>query len=174
MHDRFKIFQSLSEPKLVVNILLKLAVCTFMCTIVQISIPLPLQLSFPPKSFNQLINPDGRAFGKVTNEIIDKRGLTEDQLRSEPKFDVVGRDFISWIGELVGERDAGVLVAHNGTVDFQFLAVELLRLKEEVKLPSNVETTLCTLINSKSFGGYLEAVDESWGLTEKGAAKLQE
>ena len=49
-------------------------------------------------SFNQLINPDGRAFGKVTKVMMNKRGLTEDQLRSEPKFDVLGRDLSHGLG----------------------------------------------------------------------------
>ena len=44
----------------------------------------------------------------------------------------------------------GGLVAHNGAVDFQFLAMELLRLKGSLKLPSQVKHTLDTYVHAGS------------------------
>ena len=43
-------------------------------------------------------------------------GLSKEIVEKEPTFDVVGKRFIDWIKDHVGDDDVVVLVAHNGKV----------------------------------------------------------
>ena len=122
-------------------------------------------------SFSRKVNPDGRGFGHVNKQMMERRGLHEKDLLNEDKFDVVGKDFVSWMKTMVREEDVGVLVAHNGSVDFQFLALEFQRTKGALQMPPNVQTTLCTLQNSKLVPSYLSVDDDAWPALTQGLSK---
>ena len=118
-------------------------------------------------TFNQQINNDGKSFAAKVKELLSGRLVNPISefmlLRSKPKFDVVGQQFIDWMSGHLGPNDVGVLVAHNGAVDFQFLAIELLRLKGSLKLPPQVKHTLDTYAHAPSIEAYKQ-VKGQWKL----------
>ena len=103
--------------------------------------------------FKRLVNNDGKQFTKVVKHLLANRAtnsLTENDLANEPKFNIVGKDFIEWIqNHLSHPNDVGILVCHNAAVDCQFLALELLREKDNLKLPDQLKFVLDTLELSK-------------------------
>lgn len=70
-------------------------------------------------------------------------GISAADLADAPPFERVGRDMNVFFDTHLGGHDAGVLVAHNGATDFQFLSCDYIR--AGLKLPAKITHTICTL-----------------------------
>ena len=70
-------------------------------------------------------------------------GISAEDLKDAPPFVVVGREMIAFFNEHLENFDAGVLVAHNGATDFQFLSCDFIR--AGLKFPAKLTHTICTL-----------------------------
>lgn len=69
-------------------------------------------------NFYSRVNNDGV---RIKPSAYAVHGISYAQLRGEPKFAEVGRRIKSFFEKCLQHYDAGVLVAHNGATDFQFL-----------------------------------------------------
>jgi DNA polymerase III epsilon subunit-like protein len=98
------------------------------------------------QSFYSRISNAGRLIGRHAYKV---HGITEKALRKCEGFAVVGKKFIDWMATQLGPQDTGILVAHNGCCDYQFLACECIRFKME--LPEKVKFTLDTYRNVARF-----------------------
>ena len=70
-------------------------------------------------------------------------GISYRDLRDAPTFDVVGRKMNQFFTRVLQNFDSGVLVAHNGSTDFQFLSCDYIR--AGLTMPTKITHTLCTL-----------------------------
>jgi DNA polymerase-3 subunit epsilon len=77
------------------------------------------------ESFHQYINPGVQ----LSDEIIKITGVTNEDLKSKPKFSEIYNDLVEFF---IGERS---LVAHNLAFDSQILMLELTRLGKEKQFP---------------------------------------
>ena len=71
------------------------------------------------------------------------------------------------------DYDAGILIAHNGATDFQFLCCDMQR--AGLTLPPKLTHTICTLQCLRRFSGlaYRKATAEQWTvLTKKGKPSM--
>ena len=59
-------------------------------------------------------------------------GISYNELRDTPKFSEVGRRLNSFFNRVLQNFDNGVLVAHNGAADFQFLCCDYQRVDHMV------------------------------------------
>ena len=69
--------------------------------------------------------------------------ISRHDLRDEPSFAVVGPQLNRFFDEMMQNHDAGVLVAHNGSTDFQFMCCDYQR--AGIEIPSKISHLLCTL-----------------------------
>ena len=100
-------------------------------------------------------------------------GITYSDLKNAPDFSVVGRRLNSFFEKLLNEFDAGVLVAHNGATDFQFLCCDYIR--AGLQLPAKLTHQLCTLQCMRRFSSlaYRKATPDQWTLlTKKGKPSM--
>ena len=97
-------------------------------------------------------------------------GISAFTLKDEPSFRTVGTNLNAFFNSMY---DAGVLVAHNGSTDFQFLACDYLR--AGLQLPVKIAHTMCTLKTVKRFSSlaYRKANPAQWSvLTDKGNCSM--
>ena len=78
------------------------------------------------KEFSSFVNPCMR----IPHEATKVNGISDDDVKNEPKWDVVGPRLWAWLEERRIEADAHtvVLVAHNCSFDAKFLRMEMARL----------------------------------------------
>ena len=96
-------------------------------------------------------------------------GISYRDLKDAPSFSIVGRRMNEFFERVLQNFDAGVLVAHNGSTDFQFLSCDYIR--AGLTLPTKITHTLCTLQSIRRFSGlaYRKAPADQWTvLTAKG------
>lgn len=99
--------------------------------------------------------------------------ISRQDLIAEDKFDVVGPRMSAWLSSHLHSVDAGVLVAHNGSTDFQFLCAAYVR--HGLPLPPKLTHTLDTLSLLRRFSslGYRKASVGEWTeLTKTGKPSL--
>ena len=94
-------------------------------------------------------------------------GISYRDLRDAPTFDIVGRKMNTFFCNVLQNFDAGVLVAHNGSTDFQFLCCDYIR--AGLTLPPKITHTLCTLQCLRRFSGlaYRKATADEWTVMTK-------
>ena len=100
-------------------------------------------------------------------------GISGYDLKNEPPFSVVGVELNKFFTAHLQDYDAGVLVAHNGSTDFQFLCCDMQR--AGLVVPSKLSHTICTLQTIKRFSSlaYRKAKPEEWTvLTAKGNTSM--
>lgn len=76
-------------------------------------------------------------------------GLTHEDVRNKPQFNVIGQQLNDWFAQLLQHRSSGVLVSHNTATDIQFLCCEYQRVG--LRLPPKVRLGLDTLTTLKRF-----------------------
>ena len=96
-------------------------------------------------------------------------GISYRDLKDAPKFSEFGDRLNVIFEDILKDFDAGVLVAHNGATDFQFLCCDYQRAGLEI--PKKINHTLCTLQCLRRFSAlaYRKATPEQWTvLTQSG------
>ena len=96
-------------------------------------------------------------------------GISKKDLQDEDGFQVVGPKMMLWLQSHVEDVDTGILVAHNGSTDFQFLCALCVRYK--LTLPTKITHTFDTLVMIRRFGSlaYRKASVKEWTeFTKKG------
>ena len=68
-------------------------------------------------------------------------GIGYTDLKNAPKFKQVGRLMNNFFNNILKDFDAGVLVAHNGATDFQFLCADYQR--AGLQIPAKITHTMC-------------------------------
>ena len=120
-------------------------------------------------AFNERINNCGK---NITKKAYETHGISEQDLRGLPAFKTVGKKMIAWMQSQLGASDVGILVCHNGSLNFQFLGVELAR--SSLLLPNQVQHCLCTLDCTRRCSSYAGADRSKWPeFTEKGNLSLK-
>ena len=94
-------------------------------------------------------------------------GISYNDLRDAPKFSEVGRRLNTFFDKVLQDFDNGVLVAHNGATDFQFLCCDYQRVG--LRIPAKITHTMCTLQTLRRFSSlaYRQATPEQWTLLTK-------
>ena len=94
-------------------------------------------------------------------------GISYNDLKDAPKFSEVGRRLNDFFNKMMHNFDGGVLVAHNGSTDFQFLCCDYQR--AGLQLPTKITHTLCTLQTLRRFSSlaYRKATPKEWTLLTK-------
>ena len=94
-------------------------------------------------------------------------GISSADLKDAPKFSEVGRRLNKFFNKILQNFDNGVLVAHNGATDFQFLCCDYQR--AGLQIPAKITHTLCTLQTIRRFSSlaYRKATPEQWTLLTK-------
>ena len=92
-------------------------------------------------------------------------GICRAHLAREETFDKVGPKMSTWLNSHLHSVDTGVVVAHNGSTDFQFLCAHYIR--HGLSLPPKLTHTLDTLKLIRRFASlaYRKASVDEW--TEK-------
>ena len=96
-------------------------------------------------------------------------GTSYKDLKDVPELSQVGRDMNKFFDKLLKDYDHGILVAHNGATDFQFLCCDYQR--AGLTLPKKLKHTICTLKCLRRFSGlaYRKATSDEWTVkTKKG------
>ena len=116
-------------------------------------------------AYDQAGNKLGHFVRRINNEgvhisphCIKVHDITERDLVTAAPFSLVGSVLVKWMHGLLNGGKAGVMVAHNGATDFQFLYASLIR--AGLKLPPMIKHQLCTLQTLRRFSSlaYRKAV----------------
>lgn len=97
--------------------------------------------------FSSLVNNDGV---RIKPAAYNVHKISYNDLRGAPSFREVGKKMNSFFVRVMQQYDAGVLVAHNGATDFQFLCCDFQRVG--LTLPPKLQHTICTLQCLRRFG----------------------
>ena len=100
-------------------------------------------------------------------------GISSRDLREQPTFTTVGKRLNTFFNAVLTDFDAGILVAHNGSTDFQFLSCDYLR--AGLTIPTKITHTICTLQTLRRFktlAYHKGPIDEWTVLTDKGNRSL--
>ena len=100
-------------------------------------------------TFKSLVNNDGV---RIKPAAYNVHKLSYSDLKDAPSFREVGRKMNSFFARWLQNFDAGVLVAHNGATDFQFLCCDFQRVG--LTLPPKLQHTICTLQCLRRFGSF--------------------
>ena len=114
--------------------------------------------------FTQRVNNDGVRIKPAAYAV---HGISYSDLVDECKFPEVGRRMNNFFDRNLRGFDSGVLVAHNGATDFQFLCCDYQR--AGLKLPSKITHTLCTLQLLRRFSSlaYRKSTPAQWTVLTK-------
>ena len=87
-------------------------------------------------------------------------GISRSDLADEETFDKVGPRMTTWLNAHLHTVDTGVVVAHNGSTDFQFLCTHYIR--HGLELPPKLTHTLDTLKLIRRFPSFAYIVSQLW------------
>ena len=115
-------------------------------------------------SFSSLVSNDGV---RIKPAAYNVHKISYNDLKGAPSFRQVGTRINAFFSRLLQQYDAGVLVAHNGATDFQFLCCDYQR--ADLVLPPKLKHTICTLQCLRRFGAlaYRKAKPEEWSVLTK-------
>ena len=83
--------------------------------------------------FSSLVNNDGV---RIKPAAYNVHKISYKDLKDAPSFEEVGRKMNTFFARQLERFDAGVLVAHNGATDFQFLCCDFQRVASSPSSPS--------------------------------------
>ena len=121
-------------------------------------------------TFASLVSNDGVRI-KPAAYNVHKIGYND--LKDAPSFREVGEKMNVFFSGVLRKYDAGVLIAHNGVTDFQFLSCDYQR--AGLVFPAKLQHTICTLQCLRRFSGltYRKVKPEEWSeLTKAGKLSM--
>ena len=117
----------------------------------------PKGVVIPNSKFSSLVKPPSGQY--ISSFISNLSGISNDMVRGESEFDVIGKDFITFLLEKISEYENVnnkqildiVFVAHNGrTFDVPFLMHHFIRYKIDISIISNRLYLIDTLIVARN------------------------